>query len=117
VAGGAGPAGAVAADAAADLAGDEAWDVTATILHDGPAGRMPRVDIVEHWRQQQLRRLQAEATAATAAAAAAGLDSASSNPEGPAAGRGSGRQPDASGRAFCLPLPWADMLKRVLTAW
>jgi hypothetical protein len=113
--GGAGPAVTVAADAAAELAGDGAWDATATIIHAGPAGRMPRIDIVEHWRRQQLHRLQEEATAATAAAAAAGPDSAVSTLEGRA--RESGRQSPASDRAFCLPLRLSDMLKRVLPAW
>jgi hypothetical protein len=77
---------------------------------------------VEHWRRQQLHRLQAEATAATAAeaaaavaAAAAGPNSASSTRERPV--RASGRQPDVGDRAFCLPLRWSVMLKRVLPAW
>jgi hypothetical protein len=124
-AGGSSPAALMAADAAADDAGDGPSDATATILHVGPARQVPRIDIVEYWRRQQLQRLQAEATAAataTEAAATAGArgDVAPNSSEGPVGQSAyrDVRQPDhSSDRASCLPLRWSDMLRRLLPGW
>jgi hypothetical protein len=103
-----GPAAAAAAATAGEGACD--YDATATILPVGPARRLPPVDIVEYWQQQQMQRM------AQDAATAEGNDSAGSRQVG--AGCTAEQQAEmGDSAAKCLPLRWSDMLRRLVPSW
>jgi hypothetical protein len=112
-----GPAAAAAAEAAGE---EEEWDATATILQARPARRMPPIDIVEYWRQQQLSRLPQVPEASAAADGGDGDATACSTrcgQEGPTGASEQQREAGGDGAAACLPLRLSGMMKRLVPSW